>query len=212
VALSEAYMTSTKNLADILGAIRGGQAPERFSQKFLEELGFKGKNDRAIIRVLKSIGFLDDSGAPTQLYFDYLDTSRSGAVMASAIRDAYSDLFRVNRNAHEMSSTELKNKMKTITQGKKSDSVLNVMAATFRALASTADFSAVQADPLEPEETVGEEQASPASSDRLDGRVARQPPSGLGLSMRYDIHIHLPISRDQQVYDALFSSLRKHLV
>lgn len=29
--------------------------------------------------------------------------------------------------------------------------------------------------------------------------------------LNYDIHIHLPATRDQAVYDALFASLAKHL-
>ena len=29
--------------------------------------------------------------------------------------------------------------------------------------------------------------------------------------LNYDIHIHLPATRDQSVYDALFASLAKHL-
>jgi len=29
--------------------------------------------------------------------------------------------------------------------------------------------------------------------------------------LNYDIHIHLPATRDQAVYDALFASLAKHI-
>lgn len=32
-----------------------------------------------------------------------------------------------------------------------------------------------------------------------------------GFDLNYDIHIHLPATRDQAVYDALFASLAKHI-
>ena len=31
------------------------------------------------------------------------------------------------------------------------------------------------------------------------------------IDLNYDIHIHLPATRDQAVYDALFASLAKHI-
>ena len=73
MALTDAYLSQTKNLGAILDAIRGAQAPEKFTVRFLEQLGFKSTNDRNIIGVLKGLGFLDDSGTPTQRYFEYLD-------------------------------------------------------------------------------------------------------------------------------------------
>jgi hypothetical protein len=37
------------------------------------------------------------------------------------------------------------------------------------------------------------------------------PREGNCIDLNYDIHIHLPATRDQAVYDALFASLTKHL-
>ncbi|MGB3187418.1 MAG: DUF5343 domain-containing protein [Ornithinimicrobium sp.] len=95
MGLPNAYLTSFKNTSAILRAIQAAQAPSRFTQKFLEGLGFSNTNDRAIINVLKALGFLDDSGVPTQRYHRYLDQTQSALVLASGIRDAYEDLFRV---------------------------------------------------------------------------------------------------------------------
>src|SRR3954471_3059746 len=97
MAIPTSYLTTTKNLAGILNSIVGAQAPERFTTRFLESLDYKAAADRLVIGVLKSLGFLADDGRPTQRYFDYLDQSRSEAVMAQAIREAYSDLFQVNK-------------------------------------------------------------------------------------------------------------------
>jgi hypothetical protein len=69
MALPTAYLTSVKNLPDILAAMRGAEAPAKFTQSFLETLGFTSKSDRLIINVLKAIGFLTAAGEPTDRYF-----------------------------------------------------------------------------------------------------------------------------------------------
>ena len=205
MALPQSYLTSTKNLEGILNAIRSAQAPEKFTQAFLESLEFKSTSDRLIIAVLKSLGFLDDGGRPTQRYFEYLDQTQSGRVMADAIRHAYADLFKVNTKANEMSKQDIINKLKTLSQGKISDSVLDKMAMTFTALVKHADFTA-QTKPA----TLPSPPEKAGSEPRLAVERAKDVVSLGGLV--YNIQIVLPDSRDPAVYDALFQSLRKHLL
>ena len=89
MALPTAYLTSIKNLAGIFAAIQGAQAPEKFTQAFLESLEFKSNSDRLIINLLKALGFLDDSGKPKDRYFRFLDQTQGPSVLAEAIREAY---------------------------------------------------------------------------------------------------------------------------
>lgn len=93
MALPKAYLTTTKNLTTILHAIQSAQAPTAFTGRFLEGLGFSSSNDRFIIGVLKSLGFLDSDGKPQDRYFRYLDQTQGGSVLAEGIREAYADLF-----------------------------------------------------------------------------------------------------------------------
>jgi hypothetical protein len=132
--------------------------------------------------------------------------------MADAIRDAYADLFRVNIKAHEMSKQDVINKLKTLSQGKISESVLDKMAMTFTALVKHGDFSTSSATPKR-EADAGSTtdnnkppQSAPDGSEKLGKR-------GLELGgLVCNIQIVLPESRDQAVYDALFQSLRKHIL
>jgi len=207
MALPSAYLTSVKNLEGILNAIRTAKAPSKFSQSFLESLEFKSSSDRLIIGVLKSLGFINEQGEPVDRYFRFLDQSQSGRVLAEAIEDAYGDLFQVNKKANELSATEIKNKLKTLTQGKVSDSVLDKMSMTFRALCEQADFSAERSPPFD---AADEDETPP---DPLP--PAGERPSLLGGNLGglvYNIQIHLPESRDHAVYDAIFRSLREHLL
>jgi hypothetical protein len=95
------------------------QPPERFSLKFLENLGFASTNDRLFISILKDLGFLNADGVPQQRYYEFLDRSQSKRVLAEGIREAYSDLFGVYTKANELTAEEIKNKLRTLYAGKK---------------------------------------------------------------------------------------------
>lgn len=210
MSLPTSYLTSTKNLEAILNSLRTAKAPPKFTQAFLESLEFKSSSDRLIIGVLKALGFINEQGAPTDRYFGFLDQGRSPAVLAEAIEYAYADLFQINTKAHELPSTEIKNKLRTLTQGKVGDSVLDKMASTFKALCELADFSAVPAPAAEPTS----QSPSPEGGEKQHSSGA---PSGSHAPIKlgglvYNIQIHLPESRDHAVYDALFRSLREHLI
>ena len=219
MGLPTAYLTSSKNLPAILEAIQQAKAPERFTVRFLQSLEFKTSSDRLVIGVLKSIGFLDDQGKPTSRYFQYLDKDNSRVVMAEGIREAYKELFDVKIDAQKLSKVEIANKLKTLTQGQHSESVIEKMATTFASLCKLADFDSVQNPSVNhrdddedredeiadlPAEISGEEAPTPPRTNR---RLPKLAVSGL----HYNIQIILPESRDPAVYDALFRSLREHL-
>ena len=205
MALTNAYLTQVKNLGKILETIRGAQAPEKFTTRFLEQLEFKSTNDRNIIGVLKSLNFLDESGAPKQRYFDYLDETQHKAVMGQAIQEAYGDLFKVNNKAYEMSQPDVKAKLKTLTQGSKSEAVLLKMAMTFVALCKEATFTGT---PIV-KKPMDEQQVEKATEKKdIEYHEDKKRP----MTLSYVINIELPSTRDQAVYDAIFRSLREHIL
>lgn len=86
MAVPKTYLTSTKNLNGILTAMQQAQAPKQFSTSFLHGLGYKSSSDRLIINMLKSLGFLQPSGAPAPRYFEFLDQTQSGRGDCRVIR------------------------------------------------------------------------------------------------------------------------------
>ena len=191
--------------------MRNARAPKQFSRRFLEGLGFKGSADRLVIGVLKALGFLDDKGQPTQRYFRYLDASQSKKVLAEGIREAYSDLFEINVNAHTLSRTDLINKMKTLSQGQLTEAVLDKTAATFKALSSHADFSGpspVTEETAPPDALTLEEEGLPVEEVPPTPEIRDE----MKLGLVYNIQLVLPESRDPAVYDAFFQSFRKHML
>jgi Family of unknown function (DUF5343) len=209
MGLMATYLIKTSNLPDFFTAIRNAQAPERFTQRFLKDLEFDSSTDRQYIGVLKGLGLLDEGGGPTERYFEFLDPSRSGVVLASAIREAYGDLFAIKRDAEQMELEEIRGKLKTLTRGQKSENVINWMASTFRALCDFADWSQPPPAPAAHEATVETEDKSQPSAELP---LPSPAPSGKSIELHYNIQLILPEARDQAVYDALFASLRRHLL
>lgn len=212
MGLTSAYLVTTKNLESFFNALKTAKAPERFNTRFLQQLDFTSSNDRLFIGVLKGLGFTDESGVPTKRYYEFLDQTQSGRILADALREAYEDLFAVNIRANEMTAEEVKNKLRTLTMGQKSENVLSLMANTFRALADLADWEAPAAEisPVAAGQTVAEEiPQEPSSQPKQEIEFPME--GGRRMQLHYNIQIHLPESRDPAVFDAIFQALRKHI-
>ena len=215
MALPESYTLKPNSIPAYFDTMLDAQPPERFSYKFLENLGFTSTNDRLFIGILKDIGFITRDGAPQSRYFEFLDRPRAKQVVAAGVKDAFADLFAININANQLSAEEVKNKLRTLYAGKKTDLVIGNIAKTFKALCEYADFSIPSAgqlaaevptdhDPSKPITIPAEGSPAPEKTKPSTGRI-----SVTGL--QYHINIVLPDTRDQAVYDAIFRSLREHL-
>jgi hypothetical protein len=212
MALIENYLVKANSLHLFLNSLLNARAPEKFTLKFLEQLEFKSTNDRLLLGLLKGLGFVDDNGIPTKRYFEYLDQSQSKIVLAEAIKEAYSDLFAVNTKINEATIAEIKNKLRTITQGSKSENVLGLMANTFKSLCDYADFKSspisrevIQLRKEEKQENYSEKEDTHNFTHELINKE-------ITTEMHYNIQIHLPETRDITVYDAIFKSLKQHLL
>jgi hypothetical protein len=214
-------MVNAGGLPRILDKIKTAGTPPKFTVEFLRTtLGFKSSNDRAVIGVLKALGFLSDDGTPTLRYNEHKDSRRSGAVLAQGLREGWAPIFMSDETAHLLDRAELKGVFQRVTG--KSENVADLMAHTFRQLADRADW-AIQAEAggmTLPEEAVEEipaeepvlDQGKPgASISKAPSEQALRTDSWL-VTLHNDIHVHLPPSVDQAVYTAIFRALREELL
>lgn len=201
------YFVVQSKLKPIMDAIQKAGVPEKFTLSFLNSLGFKSTNDRPIVAVLKSLGFLDQNAVPTAAYREYKDASKSRLVLGNKVKEAYSDVFLANEKANSLSTDDLKGIFASLTG--KSDSVAAKMAGTFKALCSISDFSGSFAELVE--ESIHSDDNEPAATKPIN--LPRKQSGETGSpEFHYNIQIHLPITRDISVYNAIFKSLREHLL
>jgi Family of unknown function (DUF5343) len=201
MALSSSYVQPTNRIPDIFNKIRDGQAPERFSNQLLKDWGFTSTNDRAFIPLLKSLGFLSSEGKPTQRYNDYRDHSRSKLVMAEALRDTYGDIFLIKEHPAQSDKDAIEGKFKSFHNA--SENVAGLMTKTFMGLLSLADLSKKAVNTPAPKEQDKKTEVEIQTPPRIDGHGV----SGL----HYNIQIHLPATKDVEVYNSIFKSLKEHL-
>ena len=206
MSLTNSYLTSTKNLEGIINSIVSAKAPERFTNKFLEDLGYKSSNDRLYVSMFKALGLLEDSGQPTSRYYEFIDQTQTAKILAIGIQEAYEDLFNLNKEAQNMSNDEVKNKLKTLTQGQKKDKVLSCMATTFKALCSLADWS------QDTNSLKTNKENSLTEESIISNSVSTKKQNETKMNLHYNIQIHLPETTNLAVYDAIFQSLKKHLL
>lgn len=206
MALTDKYLITTKNLGSIINSLITARAPERFTNKFLEDLGFKSTNDRLYIGIFKALGLIDDNGIPTERYYKFLDQGETYKILAIGIQEAYEDLFNLKKDAQTMSQEDVKNKLKTLTQGQRSDDVLARMAKTFTELCSIADWTKTQEVSKSIDEKVSQEKR-----EQNIGTIESTCQQEIAMNLHYNIQIHLPETTNMAVYDAIFQSMKKHL-
>jgi len=132
------YTMVTGNLKRFFSHIQSAGVPEKVITQYLGKVGFKSKNDRQIIPILKFIGFLDGSSVPTHLWLSYRDKVSAPKVVSGAVRKAYSDLFNTFPDAHRKDNEALRNYFSAHT--KVGEKALGGIVGTFKALCELGDF------------------------------------------------------------------------
>jgi len=207
MALANVYVQIYGQLAQVFQKLREGQAPSQFTLQHLKDLGFASSNYRAIIPLLKALGFLDADGKPTTVYHDYRNEAQSRRVMAEALHRAYGDIFVLKAKPVEKDRALIQGKFKSTHNV--TENVAKLMASTFFALFSLADIDAesstiVQKEPTKP---ISQKTTEDDLTDQDTRKIQKTHPS-----LHYDIQIHLPATKDIEVFNAIFKSLKEHLL
>jgi hypothetical protein len=201
--ISLPYVPSYGAITKVLKKIMTAATPDRFTYDFLStKLGMSGGSARALVPFLKRIGFLDKNGAPTDLYKRYRNQSQSGAAVAEAMRTGYKTLYEMNEQAHQLEEQDLKGLIVQATGSEAESSTVKFTLGSFKMLKQAADFESPPAEKPEGEAEPDEEEHAVPVEPKLETR--------LGLS--YTINLNLPPTSDIAVFNAIFKSLREHLL
>jgi hypothetical protein len=205
MALPTTYTQEFKRLEEFFSKIRDAQAPDKFTNQLLLDWGYKSTNHRPFIAILKALNFLTADGTPTQRYKEYRNHSVSKSIIGDAIKEAYSDIFLIKEKPTGSDKSLIEGKFKSYHNA--SDTVASLMTKTFFALLDLADLNAPAAALFKKQKDKPEEEHH-EKTETIAANI--KPHSDFGL--HYNIQIHLPATKDVEVYNAIFKSLKDHLI
>ena len=199
MSLPSNYCQAIKSFPSFFEKIKNAQAPEKFTLQIIKDWGFKSVNNRAFLPLLKTLGFLTEGGAPTDRYNEYRNSSKSKIVMGQALKEFYSDLFLISENPNEGDKTHIQGKFKSFHNT--TDNSASLMMRTFYALLELADLTS------ESNEVKNEKDEPIHEPVKSEISKSKNP-----VDLCYNIQIHLPATKDIDTYNAIFKSLKVHLL
>lgn len=202
------YVTAYGTIAKVLQKMQEAATPPRFTQDFLAtKLGLKGGSPKPIIPFLKRTGFLGSDGVPTEIYKRFRNSGERGKAAAEALKKGYSSLYEINEYVHDASAKDLKGVVVQVTGLEPNSGTVKAILGSFKALKALANFSDAGAADDTDHEVPDSQDAKPKEEDEAHRATLRK---GLGLS--YTINLNLPSTSDITVFDAIFRSLKDHLL
>ena len=121
------------------------------------------------------------------------------------------DLFVLRSSPTDADRSLLEGKFKSTHNA--SDRTAKMMASTFYALLGLADISAPPAPlPAAPPSTDAETKEPPPRRETHEEEERTTKTKRPATNLHYNIQIHLPATKDIEVYNAIFKSLKEHLI
>lgn len=127
--------------------------------------------------------------------------------MGEALKDAYQDLFLIKSKPAKDDRAAIQGKFKSYHNA--TDRMANLMTSTFLALLDLANLDGAVASSVPV--TKEEKKEEPATGAATAGAGGTSLPPHRAPGLHYNIQIHLPATKDVEVYNAIFQALKDHL-
>lgn len=209
MAVTLPYLASPGSIKTCLDKIKAAATPDRVTQDFVTtKLQIKGGTGAALIPYLKKIGFVASDGSPTEIYKRFRNHATAGSAMAGAVKLGYKELERVNEYFYDLSEKDLLALIVQVTGAEAGNQVAKLTLSTLKTLKAFADFEAKDTGSADDVKDKGK-------LSEKSGEQKPPPHSGEGrpsLNLSYTINLNLPATSDQAVFNAIFRSLKEHLI
>ncbi|MGE3714284.1 MAG: DUF5343 domain-containing protein [Alphaproteobacteria bacterium] len=204
------FMNSTGLVTKILNKIIEAQTPPKYTQDFqAAKLGYGSGSAKPFIPLLKRIGLISSDGTPTELYKKFRNSSTRASAMATAIKTGYAPLYSISEYAHDLDTKKLKDAVIQVTGHPSDSSTVTAIVGTYNALKAFANFDETE-DDLDENES---EAIKPVNKILpVPSQTIPEPAAQRGMSLSYTINLNLPETKDPEVFDAIFTSLKTKLL
>lgn len=208
------YSTSVGTLEKMLEKIKAASVPERFTQDFVNtKLVLKGGTANSCIPFIKKLGLVGTDGIPTDLYREFRNPKKSRMALGKGFRKAYARLYEMNEYVHDTDDASLLGLIVECTGGEKDSAPTKYTLTTINMLRKHADFE--ETDDEEPS-LVDEPENSSKEINKISvsnpNNPSSNPNASRGINLSYTINLNLPATKDIEVFNAIFKSLKQHLL
>lgn len=201
------YTSSPGVLRRVLEKIPTSEKPAVFTSDFLGTvMEASGGASRPIIPILKSTGFLNQTGAPTELYAQFQTEAGRSSAALQALRNGFGEIFRRNQYAHKAEEAALIDVIVAITGLPKKEGIVRYILTTFQAFQDYAKNAREDGNADEQADAGTPQDSSPPLLNALSGTGVDR------LQLAYNINVVLPETTNVEVYNAIFRSLKANLL
>ena len=202
------YVNARSRFEDFLTKIQDVGVPDKVDNKWLASIGFENSDDRRFIRILKFVGFFDESDKPNDSWKSFR-TDRGKAAMGQRIKIGYSELFKVYSDADQRPDADLRNFFKRHSNA--GNQVIARTVSTFQVLCTFASFVPVEEETAADGQTAIQQSRIP-NSDRIESQPPKESEtSRVTPSLHIDVQIHISSDMSDEKIDRIFESMAKYL-
>lgn len=222
------YTSGQAALPQTFAQLRKG-VPAKIDAGYLQRFNIAPANESYVISILRFLGLVDEDGSRVESESDYLfgNDDKFKAGLEKAIRSAYSQLFDEMSDAF---GEEQQNLVHWFRAADKTSEVVGKRQAstflTLGALAGYGDLPAARANGQKTATSVGgsakkktagaapPEKQQPAGGAAVEekGISLGNPGSEREFGLSVKVEVNLPSNGDAATYDAIFASIKKHLM
>jgi hypothetical protein len=210
--MSIPYLSAPGNILKAFSAIQAAATPERVSQDFVKTvLKIGGSSGDQMTAFLRRIGFSGVDGVPTELYRRFRNTVTAGHAMAEAIKKTYGELSTRNEFFYLLPDEKLKGVIVEVSGEAPDSRPMGLMLSTLRNLISLADFETTKSKDIDASTDISRLQDY-SSKENYDKKNENLALKDIKMNLGYTINLNLPATTDIEVFNAIFKSLREHLL
>ena len=202
------YITAPGNIEKALNGIKSASTPEKVTQDFVKTiLKIPGGSGTQITSFLKKIGFVNTDGTPSEVYKSFRNPGTSGKAILSALKIGYKPLYSRNEYMHAADDATLRGLIIEETGAGDDSSVVGLVLSAINGVRKflkagdvTDSQPSVEKFPITIPPVVPPSTPPPNETGKL------------GMNLSYTINLNLPATSDIAVFNAIFKSIKEHLI
>lgn len=166
--MMKSFINNPQNLEKSIQLIRAAGRPYMFNKDFLIDAGFTESSAVLYNNLFVALGMVEANGKPGKEYGRFLESEdESKAVISEKIWEKYTEVFAEERHIYNLPIEKISPIFKKVYGDEHSDSFVNLMASTFKALVDFAGLTSIKKT-VSHELVTAEEHVNGVSEDVFD--------------------------------------------